>query len=152
MGQLIDDLLAFSRIGRAAIQKQNVDLTAMATSVAQDAIAASGRDINLSVAPLPPCFGEPALLNQVFVNLVSNALKFTAKVPDAAITIGCRINGETVYFVRDNGVGFDESTRKNSSACSSDSSAADFEGTASASPTSRVITGHGGRIWPKKDE
>ena len=149
MGLLIDDLLALSRIGRAAIQKQNVDLTAMATAVAQDAIAASGRDITLSVAPLPPCFGEPSLLNQVFVNLVSNAVKFTANVPGAAITIGCRINGETVYFVRDNGVGFDERyAEKLFGVFQRLHRAADFEGTGvGLAIVHRVITRHGGRIW-----
>jgi light-regulated signal transduction histidine kinase (bacteriophytochrome) len=149
MGQLIDDLLSFSRIGRAAIQKQNVDLTAMATSIAQDAIAASGRDITLSVAPLPPCFGEPSLLSQVFVNLVSNALKFTAKVPNAAITIGCRINGENVYFVRDNGVGFDDRyAEKLFGVFQRLHRAADFEGTGvGLAIVHRVITRHGGRIW-----
>jgi len=148
MGLLIDDLLALSRIGRAAIQKQNVDLTAMATAVAQDAIAASGRDITLSVAPLPPCFGEPSLLNQVFVNLVSNAVKFTANVPGAAITIGCRINGETVYFVRDNGVGFDERyAEKLFGVFQRLHRAADFEGTGvGLAIVERVITRHGGRI------
>ena len=121
----------------------------MATSVAQDAIAASGRDIALSVAPLPPCFGEPSLLNQVFVNLVSNAVKFTANVPGAAITIGCRINGETVYFVRDNGVGFDERyAEKLFGVFQRLHRAADFEGTGvGLAIVHRVITRHGGRIW-----
>jgi signal transduction histidine kinase len=149
MGQLIDDLLAFSRIGRAPIQKQNVDLTAMASAVAHDAIAASGRAIALSIAPLPPCVGEASLLNQVFVNLISNAVKFTAKVPNAAITIGCRINGETVYFVRDNGVGFDERyAEKLFGVFQRLHRAADFEGTGvGLAIVQRVITRHGGRIW-----
>jgi signal transduction histidine kinase len=149
MGQLIDDLLSFSRIGRAAMSKQNVDVTAIAAAVAHDAIAGSGRDIELSIAPLPPCFGEPSLLQQVFVNLVSNAVKFTANVPNAAITIGCRTNGETVYFVRDNGVGFDERyAGKLFGVFQRLHRAADFEGTGvGLAIVQRVITRHGGRIW-----
>jgi signal transduction histidine kinase len=149
MGQLIDDLLAFSRIGRGAIHKQVVDLAAMATSVANDAIAASGRAVELSVGALPPCYGEPALLNQVFVNLISNAVKFTARAERPAITIGSTSNGENVYFVRDNGVGFDERyAEKLFGVFQRLHRADDFEGTGvGLAIVQRVISLHGGRVW-----
>jgi signal transduction histidine kinase len=149
MGQLIDDLLAFSRIGRGAMHKQVVDLTALATSVANDAIAASGRTIDLSVGPMPPCYGEPALLNQVFVNLISNAVKFSARAERPVITIGSTSNGENVYFIRDNGVGFDERyAEKLFGVFQRLHRADDFEGTGvGLAIVQRVINLHGGRIW-----
>ena len=150
MGQLIDDLLAFSRIGRTAMSKQAVDLTALATTAAQEAIAASGRGVELSIAALPPCYGEPALLNQVFVNLISNAIKFTAGSPAAAITIGATtINGETVYFVRDNGAGFDERYAEKLFGVFQRLHRNDeFEGTGvGLAIVHRIISRHGGRVW-----
>jgi signal transduction histidine kinase len=149
MGQLIDDLLAFSQIGRATMQRQTVDLMAMATSVAHDTIAASGRAINLSISPLPPCNGEPALLNQVFVNLVSNAVKFTAKADNPTISIGAADNGEIVYYVRDNGVGFDARyAEKLFGVFQRLHRVDDFEGTGvGLAIVQRIINRHGGRIW-----
>jgi signal transduction histidine kinase len=149
MGQLIDDLLAFSQIGRTTMFRQTVDLTALATSVAQEAIAASGRDIALTVTAVPPCYGESALLNQVFVNLVSNAIKFTATVPNPAITIGCRDDGEIAYFVRDNGVGFDDRYAEKLFGVFQRLHRTDeFEGTGvGLAIVHRIVTRHGGRVW-----
>ena len=149
MGQLIDDLLAFSQIGRTTMFRQTVDVAALATSVAQEAIAASGRDIGLSVSALPPCYGETALLNQVFVNLVSNAIKFTARVPNPAITIGCTTNGDTAYFVRDNGVGFDERYAEKLFGVFQRLHRNDeFEGTGvGLAIVHRIVSRHGGRVW-----
>ena len=149
MGQLIDDLLAFSQIGRTTMQRQPVDMFAMATSVAQDAVAASGRAINLSISPLPACNGEPALLNQVFVNLVSNAVKFTAKADNPTISIGSATHGETVYYVRDNGVGFDARyAEKLFGVFQRLHRVDDFEGTGvGLAIVQRIINRHGGRIW-----
>jgi signal transduction histidine kinase len=150
MGQLIDDLLAFSRIGRTTMSRQTVDLTALASTAAQDAIAASGRSIDLTVAPLPPCYGEPALLNQVFVNLISNAIKFSADAAKPAITIGAKTtDGETVYFVRDNGAGFDERYAEKLFGVFQRLHRNDeFEGTGvGLAIVHRIISRHGGRIW-----
>jgi signal transduction histidine kinase len=150
MGQLIDDLLSFSQIGRSTMLRQNVDLTALATSVAQEAIAASGRAIDLSVAPLPPCHGESGLLSQVFVNLISNAVKFTARVEHPAITIGTTdVNGATAYFVRDNGVGFDERYAEKLFGVFQRLHRADeFEGTGvGLAIVQRIVHRHGGRVW-----
>jgi signal transduction histidine kinase len=150
MGQLIDDLLSFSRIGRATMVLQTIDLTQIATAVAQEAIAASGRAIDLTIEPLPPCYGEGSLVNQVFVNLVSNAVKFTATVPGPAITIGTTaVEGETVYFVRDNGVGFDERyAEKLFGVFQRLHRRDDFDGTGvGLAIVHRIISRHGGRIW-----
>ena len=149
MGQLIDDLLAFSRIGRTTMTRQTVDLTAIARAAADDAIAAADHPIDFVVEPLPPCYGEPALLQQVFANLVSNAVKFTARAARPAITIGAKTDGETVYFVRDNGVGFDDRfAEKLFGVFQRLHRADDFEGTGvGLAIVHRVITRHGGRVW-----
>jgi signal transduction histidine kinase len=150
MGQLIDDLLNFSRIGRTPIVRQAVDVHAIAAQVAQEAVASSGRPIELSIDPLPPAYGEPSLINQVFVNLVSNAVKFTARVDQPSIRIGTRTDGSaTVYFVRDNGVGFDERyAEKLFGVFQRLHRVDDFEGTGvGLAIVHRVISRHGGRIW-----
>ena len=150
MGQLIDDLLSFSQIGRTTMVRQTVDMQAMATAVAQEAIATSGRPVDLTVEPLPQAYGEAALINQVFVNLVSNAVKFTAKVDHPAIVIGVREeDGETSYFVRDNGVGFDDRhVDKLFGVFQRLHRPDEFEGTGvGLAIVQRIITRHGGRVW-----
>ena len=110
MGNLIDDLLAFSRIGRAETHKGMVSLDQLVqealTEVRQDA---TGRNIVWKVAPLPACYGDRSMLRLVLVNLISNAVKFTRGRAEAEIEIGCREQGpnHVVVFIRDNGVGFD---------------------------------------------
>jgi len=150
MGQLIDDLLSFSRIGRSTMLRQVVDMTAMAKAVAEDAVAASGRAIEMTIEPLPPCYGEPSLLNQVFVNLLSNAVKFTAKVSHPSIVAGASSAGdETIYFVRDNGVGFDARyAEKLFGVFQRLHRPDDFEGTGvGLAIVHRIVSRHGGRVW-----
>jgi signal transduction histidine kinase len=151
MGQLIDDLLTFSRIGRTTMTRQTVDLTALARAAADDAIAASPHPIDVVVEPLPPCYGEPALLQQVFANLLSNAVKFTARAPRAAVTVGTKTgdDGGTVYFVRDNGVGFDDRfAEKLFGVFQRLHRVNDFEGTGvGLAIVRRIITRHGGSVW-----
>ena len=149
MGELIDDLLAFSRIGRTTMVRQTVDLTKIATTIAQDLITASGRNIELKVSALHPCYGEGALINQVFVNLISNAIKFTAKVAHPVITIGCTSNGVNTYFVRDNGVGFDERYAEKLFGVFQRLHRSDeYEGTGvGLAIVHRIVTRHGGRVW-----
>jgi light-regulated signal transduction histidine kinase (bacteriophytochrome)/HAMP domain-containing protein len=149
MGQLIDDLLAFSRIGRTTMTRQTVDVTALARAAADDAIAASPHPIDVVVEPLPPCYGEPALLQQVFANLLSNAVKFTSRASPAAITIGAKSDGETVYFVRDNGVGFDDRfAEKLFGVFQRLHRLDDFEGTGvGLAIVHRIVSRHGGRVW-----
>jgi light-regulated signal transduction histidine kinase (bacteriophytochrome) len=110
MGNLIDDLLAFSRIGRAETKKTEVDLKQLVDDVvAEIAQDAKGRDIAWKVGALPVCYGDRSMLRLVVINLVSNAVKFTRARKPAEIEIGCvdRDKNEVEVFVRDNGAGFD---------------------------------------------
>jgi PAS domain S-box-containing protein len=107
MGTLIDDLLAFSRLGRKTVERMEVDMDALLERVVQEAGAAGDGRVN--VEPLPPVQADPVLLRQVWVNLVSNALKYSApRGNDARIEITGERDGAVLrYRIRDNGVGFD---------------------------------------------
>jgi signal transduction histidine kinase len=110
MGNLIDDLLAFSRIGRAETKQTAVDLEQLVKEVvAEIGEEARGRDITWTIDALPVCYGDRSMLRLVVVNLVSNAVKFTRMRGRAEIEIGCVIENENEVevFVRDNGAGFD---------------------------------------------
>jgi signal transduction histidine kinase len=110
MGNLIDDLLAFSRIGRAETKKTKVDLEQLVKEVvAEIGQDTKGRDISWRIGALPVCYGDRSMLRLVVVNLVSNAAKFTRMRKPAEIEIGCvdRNKKEVEVFVRDNGAGFD---------------------------------------------
>jgi signal transduction histidine kinase len=110
MGNLIDDLLAFSRIGRAETKKTKVDLRQLVDEVvAEIGQDTKGRDIAWKIGALPVCYGDRSMLRLVVVNLVSNAVKFTRMREPAEIEIGCddRNQEEVEVFVRDNGAGFD---------------------------------------------
>src|SRR5882672_2806912 len=102
-------ILRLSRLGRHTLVKERIDTLALVNRVIDDLRSETAdRDVELTLDELPECFGDPALLKQVFVNLLSNALKFTRKRERAAIQIGCdQLAGEKDYFVRDNGAGFD---------------------------------------------
>jgi signal transduction histidine kinase len=110
MGNLIDDLLAFSRIGRAETKKTKVDLKQLVEEVvAEIGQDTRSRDIAWKIGALPVCYGDRSMLRMVVVNLVSNAVKFTRMRRPAEIEIGCvdRNQKEVEVFVRDNGAGFD---------------------------------------------
>lgn len=110
MGNLIDDLLAFSRIGRAETQKTQVNLEQLVKeAVGEVKQEASGRDIVWKIGALPICYGDRSMLRLVLVNLLSNAVKFTRPRPKAEIEIGCALGdrGQVEVFVKDNGAGFD---------------------------------------------
>jgi signal transduction histidine kinase len=110
MGSLIDDLLAFSRIGRAETKKTKVDLDQLVGEVVAEIRQDSkDRDIAWKIGALPVCYGDRSMLRLVVVNLVSNAVKFTRMRERAEIEIGCvdRNEKEVEVFVRDNGAGFD---------------------------------------------
>lgn len=109
MGQQVDDLLEFMRVGRAALRSQPVDMTGL-VQAARESLETEmeGRDIRVRVQDLPACLGDRSLLRRVWVNLLGNAIKFTRSRPLAEIEIGARqVEGATEYFIRDNGVGFD---------------------------------------------
>lgn len=152
MGHLIDDLLAFSQIGRTPMVRQRVDMSELAQSVVDEAVRTSApRAIDFTIQALPPAVGEPSLINQVFVNLVANAVKFTGRRERASIKIGSLPDGAgaTAYFVRDNGAGFDmRHAGKLFGVFQRLHKPEDFEGTGvGLAIIDRVITRHGGRVW-----
>ena len=159
MGVLIDDLLQFSRIGRAEMKVGDVDVAA----VLEEALApirqeAQGRAIEWSLAPLPHAFGDPALLRQVWSNLLENAVKYTRDRDPARIEVGVvgdeaasarGASPEQVFFVRDNGVGFDmQYAHKLFGVFQRLHNSAEFEGTGiGLANVQRIVTRHGGRVW-----
>jgi light-regulated signal transduction histidine kinase (bacteriophytochrome) len=152
MGNLIDDLLAFSRIGRADTQKTPVSLAKLVrealTELRQDT---EGRDITWKIGALPDFYGDRSMLRLVLVNLVSNAIKFTRTRPQAEIEIGCT-NGsanDLIIFVRDNGVGFDmKYVNKLFGVFQRLHQSDEFEGTGIGLATvQRIIHRHGGKVW-----
>lgn len=151
MGQLIDDLLKFSRLSRQPIEKQTVDLAALVGQVWDDLSADRvHRQVELTVEPMPLCQGDPALLRQVLLNLLSNALKFTRTRAVANIQIASRHEGaEDVYFVRDNGVGFDQRyAHRLFGVFQRLHTETEFEGTGvGLALVQRILHRHGGRIW-----
>jgi len=152
MGELIDDLLAFSRMGRSEIQRTSVDLTELVDDVIRGLeMATTGRSIVWTVAPLPRVVGDRALLKQVLSNLVGNAVKYSRPRAPATIEIGCagEEDGRAVLFVRDNGVGFDmQYAHKLFGVFQRLHRPEEFEGTGIGLATVRRIVGrHGGRVW-----
>ncbi len=114
MGQLINDLLAFSRTSRHALTTDTVDMHALASDAFADLVAASDHPPELRMEELPPALGDTALLRQVWINLIDNAIKFSSRESAPTIEIGSlREAGHTVYYVRDNGVGFDPAHASN---------------------------------------
>ncbi len=152
MGELIDDLLTFSRIGKSELQKTDVSLDALVRSVLGDfQTATKERDILWDIHPLPVVQADPALIRLVLVNLMSNALKFTGKRADAKIEIGSSSSpdGDTVIFIRDNGAGFDPRyADKLFGVFQRLHSHDEFEGTGiGLANVHRIIFRHGGRVW-----
>lgn len=151
MGQLIDDLLAFSRMGRKSLQAAALDMGAMARQVVEELRAQHPeRALEVSIGELPPGRGDPAMFRQVFVNLLSNAVKYSRGRNPGRIEIGARRDpASTVYFVRDNGVGFPmEYAHKLFEVFQRLHSAEEFEGTGvGLSLVHRIVTRHGGRVW-----
>jgi light-regulated signal transduction histidine kinase (bacteriophytochrome) len=151
MEHLIEDLLRFSRLGRQPLSKELVNLSVLTHKVAQELRQEHGdRNIEVVIGDLPDGVGDLSLLRQVLVNLLSNAFKFTRQKEQAVVAVGCqRREEETVYFVRDNGVGFDmRYVAKLFGVFQRLHSIAQFEGTGvGLSIVQRIIQRHGGRIW-----
>jgi signal transduction histidine kinase len=152
MGVLIDDLLGFSRIGRAETKKVAVDLEQLVPQViAELSQDTGGRDIAWKVGALPFCYGDRAMLRIVLVNLISNAVKFTRARPQAEIEIGCgrKANDKVEIFVKDNGVGFDmEHANKLFGVFQRLHLPEEFEGTGIGLATvQRIVHRHGGTCW-----
>jgi len=152
MGRLIDDLLKFSRLNRQPLNKQNVNMAELVRQALQTLEPErEGRQVEITLGELPACQGDPGLLLQVWMNLLSNALKFTRKREHTRIEIGSQVNerGETVYFVDDNGVGFDmQYAGKLFGVFQRLHRADEFEGTGvGLALVQRILQRHGGRIW-----
>jgi light-regulated signal transduction histidine kinase (bacteriophytochrome) len=152
MGRLIDDLLSFSRMGRAELQETTINLNQIIQDVLRDIrMDTEGRNIDWKIATLPEVHGDPTLIRQVLVNLVANAVKYTRKRPQAKIEIGQEtLNGnDPVFFVRDNGVGFDmKYVEKLFGVFQRLHSSDDFEGTGiGLANVRRIVHRHGGRTW-----
>ena len=155
MGQLIDDLLAFSRLGRAAIRSESVEMTPLVEQVIRELHPdTDGRTMDISIGALGSVDVDPALFRQALTNLLSNAIKFTRDRDPAIIEIGCE--GESsgggasvVYFVKDNGAGFDmKYYDKLFGVFQRLHSLAEFPGTGvGLAIVQRVINRHGGRVW-----
>jgi len=155
MGQLIDGLLRLSSSGRQPLHKRNVDVSALARQVVdQLRDEQGGQNVQIQIGDLPESICDPTLIRQVFVNLLSNAFKFSRHRPQPVIEIGYqREAGETVYSIRDNGAGFDSRrAQKLFAPFQRLHSAEEFEGSGiGLSIAHRIIQRHGGRIWAESE-
>lgn len=156
MGRLIDDLLSFARLSRQPLEKKPVDSRALVNEcLASLRSEQEDRPVEVRVAELPACLADRGLLKQVWMNLISNALKYTARCQRAVIEIGAREapDGEVVYFVKDNGVGFDmRYAAKLFGVFQRLHRAEDYPGTGVGLATvQRIIHRHGGRVWAESE-
>jgi PAS domain S-box-containing protein len=150
LGQMIDGLLSFSRLGRQAVRRAPLDMTSIAKSVVEELrLAETGQTPEVMIGELPPASGDGTLVRQVLANLVANAFKFSASRPNAEVRIGARQDGgETVYFIRDNGVGFDMRYADKLFAVFARLHGPEFAGTGiGLALVQRIVQRHGGRIW-----
>ena len=149
MGELIEDLLTFSRVGRRPLSKRWMAVDDLARQALEELhYAYAGRQVDVAVGALPACQADPILLKQVLVNLLANALKFTRQRQAARVEVGW-CEAHSAYFVRDNGVGFDmRYAAKLFVAFQRLHSQEDYEGTGvGLSLAQRIVCRHGGRIW-----
>ena len=151
MGNLIDDLLSFSRLSRAPMSKRTIATTRFVKDVLDELLNhQETRQIDVSIGELPACEGDPALLKQIWINLLSNALKYTQKRKETVIEIGCTTEGRTnTYFVRDNGTGFDmRYAHKLFGVFQRLHRAEEYDGTGvGLAIVQRIIHRHGGKVW-----
>lgn len=167
MGRLIDDLLTFSRLGRLPLSKRAVETGDLVRAVLEDLSSQRvGRQIEVSVAELPVCQGDAVLLKQVWINLLSNAFKYTRRREKAVIEVGCKREPiaakdhggpekkSNVYFVRDNGTGFDmRYADKLFGVFQRLHSEEEYEGTGvGLAIVQRIVHRHGGRVWAEAAE
>lgn len=158
MGQLIDDLLAFSRLGRKELMKAHISMTDLVNMVWDDLQKSEDhRDIKFTVSPMPVGYADSVTMRHVWENLISNAVKYTRNKPAAIIEVGCKTEGESkAYYVRDNGSGFDmRYYDKLFGVFQRLHSQEEFEGTGvGLAIVHRIISRHGGKVWAeaKPDE
>lgn len=151
MGQLIDDLLVFSRMGRMEMIKTQIETRMLIDETIEElAPEFAGRNVAFEIEDLPEVFGDPAMLRLVFMNLLANAIKFTRTRETAKISVSGHADElSTVIAVKDNGVGFDpDYAHKLFGVFERLHSQSDFEGTGiGLANVKRIITRHGGRVW-----
>ncbi len=150
MGQLIDDLLAFSRLGRKALMKSSVSMADIVHAIVEEQESLSRHDaLSITVLPLPPAYGDQSTIKQIWVNLISNAIKYSRRKEKIVIEIGCLKSDGNVYYVKDNGAGFDmDYYDKLFGVFQRLHSAVDFEGTGvGLAIVNRIVTKHGGKVW-----
>ncbi|MBN1547808.1 MAG: PAS domain S-box protein [Syntrophaceae bacterium] len=152
MGELIDDLLSFSRMGRVELRNAGINTEKLVRDVIKElSEETQGRNIVWDIHPLPAVTGDAAMLRIVFINLIANAVKFTRLREETRITIGNipSDDRETVFFVRDNGVGFDmKYVDKLFGVFQRLHSRRDFEGTGiGLANVKRIVERHGGKVW-----
>jgi len=155
LGHLVDDLLRLSRLGRQPLAKRLISISSLVHLVLEELEEQQEScSVEVHVGALPDCQGDPALLKQVFVNLLSNAFKFTRQKEKPVIDVGSQSQGgEVVYFVRDNGAGFDmQYAQRLFGVFQRFHRAEEFEGTGvGLSIVHRIIQRHGGRIWAEAE-
>ncbi|MDX2170538.1 MAG: PAS domain S-box protein [Deltaproteobacteria bacterium] len=150
MNALIDDLLAFAHLNAAPLAVDEVDTGAVVeAALAELQPLAAGRALELHVEPLPRCRGDRALLKQVWVNLLSNALKYSRHRDPAHVTVGCERDGSAdVFFVRDDGCGFDMQYAERLFGVFQRLHSDEIEGTGvGLAIVQRIVQRHGGRVW-----
>jgi signal transduction histidine kinase len=151
MGRLIDDILQFSRTGRTELNSSEIDMEQMAHEVFAELLAdVADSKVQLEIEHLPSARGDSAMMRQVFVNLLSNAIKFSGARKKPEIRVGATLKeAETIYFVKDNGVGFSmQYADKLFGVFQRLHSMNEFEGTGiGLAIVKRIITRHGGRVW-----
>ncbi len=151
MGQLIDDILKFSRSGRLEIASVEINMEELTRAVCEELRpTATGHEVQVEIEHLPPATGDRSMMRQVLVNLLSNAFKFTRFKEVARIKVGSSNEGnEVIYFVQDNGVGFDmQYVGKLFGVFQRLHGVNEFEGTGiGLAIVKRIVTRHGGRVW-----
>ena len=148
MGQLIDDILKFSRAGSPELDFSEIDMEHLVRSVFEE--LQPGSNLQMEIDHLPPARGDGAMLRQVFVNLLSNAIKFSRVAETPKVLVGATVkDSETVYYVRDNGAGFDmQYADKLFGVFQRLHGANEFEGTGiGLAIVKRIVIRHGGRVW-----
>lgn len=150
-GVLVDNLLAFSQMARSGINPTTLDMNRLAEEVRREVMSeGAGRIIRWQIEPLPDAWCDPVMMRLVLRNLMSNAVKYTRKRPEALIEVGCQVYpSELVYFVRDNGTGFDmQYVGKLFGVFQRLHRMEEFEGTGiGLANVRRIIERHGGRTW-----
>jgi light-regulated signal transduction histidine kinase (bacteriophytochrome) len=155
MGVLIDDLLDFSRLGRTELQKSELNMDEQVKEVINEISLTATHAAEIKIHTLLPADADHALLRQVWVNLISNAIKYSGKKEKPKVEIGSNfLDGEVVYYVKDNGTGFNmKYADKLFGVFQRLHKRTDFEGTGiGLAIVQRIVTRHGGRVWAEAKE